>query len=227
MTSFFRLFFEALGDTMLIILMVLAVISIVLGVAFPDRPEDRKFGWIEGAAIIIAVFIISTVTAVNDYQKELKFRELSKQNNQFQVKVVRKGENCSITVDEVLVGDVVLLDTGDQIPADGILLEGFDLRIDESVMTGEPVAVKKEEDNPFLLSGCQVAEGCGKMIVTAVGMNSEWGKTLAKLNVEVDSQTPLEERLENLAKIISKSGVFFGVSTFLILLVGWLIMKSK
>jgi len=226
MKSLIKLFIEALGDTMLIILMVLAVVSIVLGLAFPEHPDERKYGWIEGVAIISAVLIVSTVTATNDYQKELKFRELSKQSNKIPIKVIRGGKNCNVIIDEIMVGDVVELDTGDQIPADGLLIEGYDLKADESVMTGEPDAIKKNRDAPFLLSGCQIAEGCGKMLITAVGLNSEWGKTLAKLTSDDDDeQTPLEEKLDGLAALIGKAGVGFAVATFLVLTVGWLIQK--
>jgi Ca2+-transporting ATPase len=226
MKSLLKLFLEALSDTMLIILMVLAVVSIVLGLTFPERPEDRKYGWIEGVAIIVAVLIVSSVSSINDYQKELKFRELSKQSSIIPVKVIRDGRNQSIMIDEILVGDIVELDTGDQIPADGLLIEGFDLKVDESVMTGEPDAIKKSESAPFLLSGCQIAEGCGKMLVTAVGLNSEWGKTLSKLTADDDDdKTPLEEKLDRLATLIGKAGVGFAVVTFLALTAGWLITK--
>lgn len=226
MKSLIKLFIEALGDTMLIILMVLAVVSVVLGLAFPEHPDERKYGWIEGVAIISAVLIVSTVTATNDYQKELKFRELSKQSNKIPIKVIRGGRNQNVIIDEIMVGDLVELDTGDQIPADGLLIEGFDLKADESVMTGEPDAIKKGPDAPFLLSGCQIAEGCGKMIVTAVGLNSEWGKTLSKLTSDGDDeQTPLEEKLDHLAGLIGKAGVGFAVATFAVLTIGWLIQK--
>lgn len=226
MKSLLKLWLEALGDTMLIILMVLAVISIVLGLAFPETPDERKYGWIEGVAILAAVAIVSSVAAINDYQKELKFRELSKQSNQIEIKTIRFGKNVNVMIDHILVGDIVELESGDQVPADGLLIEGFDLRVDESVMTGEPDAVKKSAADPFLLSGCQVAEGCGKMLVTSVGVNSEWGKTLAKLTSDdEDEQTPLEEKLDGLAALIGKAGVGFAVATFLVLAAGWLIKK--
>jgi Ca2+-transporting ATPase len=227
MKNILKLWLEALGDTMLIILMVLAVVSIILGLAFPETPGERKYGWIEGVAIISAVFIVSSVTAINDYQKEKKFRELSKQSNEIEIKVIRGGKNVNVMIEDVLVGDLVELDSGDQVPADGLVVEAFDLRIDESVMTGEPDAIKKSiEDAPFLLSGCQVAEGCGKMLVTGVGVNSEWGKTLLKLTGDdEDDQTPLEEKLDGLAALIGKAGVGFAVATFLVLAAGWLITK--
>ncbi|KAL0476664.1 10 TM domain-containing transmembrane protein [Acrasis kona] len=222
--NFFKLLFEALKETMLILLMVLAVISIVLGVAFDDEPE---YGWIEGVAIIAAVLIVSTVTAFNDYQKDKQFRALSKESGIIPIKVLRDGSNQNVNIDQLLVGDVVILTTGDQIPADGILIEGHDLKNDESVMTGEIKPVKKDAERPFLLSGCQVAEGSGKMLIVAVGPNSEWGKTLLRLNEsdDDDDQTPLEEKLDNLAKLIGKGGIIFAIATFVVLLAGFLIQK--
>src|SRR5690606_17739006 len=90
-----------------------------------------------------------------------------------------------------------MLEQGNQVPADGILIDGKDLQTDESVMTGESQLVKKNPKAPFMLSGCQVKNGVGTMLVTCVGEFSEWGKTLAKLSEGGDSQTPLEEKLEN------------------------------
>jgi Ca2+-transporting ATPase len=224
--NFFKLLFEALKETMLILLMVLAVISIILGLAFPEREEDRKYGWIEGFAIIMAVIIVSTVTAFNDYQKDKQFRALNKESSRLKIKVLRESESTNVEIDSLFVGDVVILGTGDQVPADGLLIEGHDLRIDESVMTGELKPVKKNDENPFLMSGCQVAEGYGKMLITAVGVNSEWGKTLMRLTEEdEDDQTPLEEKLDNLAKLIGKGGILFSIATFVVLLIGWLIRK--
>jgi len=222
--NFFKLLFEALKETMLILLMVLAVISIILGVTFDDEPQ---YGWIEGVAIIAAVLIVSTVTAFNDYQKDKQFRALSKESSIIPIKVLRDGSNQNVNIDQLLVGDVVVVTTGDQIPADAILIEGHDLKTDESVMTGEIKPVKKDADRPFLLSGCQVGEGSGKMLIVAVGPNSEWGKTLMRLNEDDDDddQTPLEEKLDNLAKFIGKGGILFAVATFIVLLAGFLIQK--
>ena len=222
-----KLFLEALKEPLLIILMVLAVISIVLGVAFPEREEDRKFGWIEGAAIIVAVLIVSSVASINDWQKERKFRELSKESADIKIKVIRDGESQTVQIASIVVGDVVEIEQGDQVPADGVIIEFHDLKTDESVMTGETDLIKKNDETPFLLSGTVVAEGYGRMLVTCVGVNSEWGKTLAKITEDDDDddKTPLEAKLDKLATLIGKFGVGFAVATFLVLLAGWLIKK--
>ncbi|KAL9656250.1 hypothetical protein ABK040_007865 [Willaertia magna] len=222
-----KLFIDALKEPILIVLLVLALVSIVLGVAFPEREEDRKFGWIEGVAIIAAVLIVSTVASVNDWQKERKFRELSKENDDITVKVVRDSETTTIRIGHIVVGEVVEIEQGDQVPADGLVFEYHDLKTDESVMTGETDQIKKNDEAPFLLSGTVVAEGYGRMIVTGVGVNSEWGKTLSKITEDDDddNKTPLEDKLDKLATLIGKFGVGFATATFLVLLAGWLIKK--
>ena len=104
-----------------------------------------------------------------------------------------------VSTHDINVGDVVVLDTGDQVPADGLYISGHSVKIDESTMTGESIPVGKSAQKPWMLSGCQVEDGVGTMLVLAVGVNSEWGKTLAELTTE-QPPTPLQKKLETLAK---------------------------
>jgi len=236
-TPFFKIFFEALGDSMLVLLQIVAFISIVLPYlvllsdyiqhrfTHPDEPfvvpNSAYIEWIEGCAILMAVAIVSIVVSVNDYSKERQFRKLSEASKDIFIKVIRGGKPVEIKTSKILVGDVVELDTGDKVPADGVYIDGEKLKTDESAMTGESDTVKKDESKPFLLSGCTVAEGTGKMLVTAVGVHSEWGKTLKHLNdEEMDGDTPLAEKLDALAMLIGKFGIFFAVLTFIILTLG-------
>jgi Ca2+-transporting ATPase len=227
LTPFWKILLGALNDFILIVLIFLAFLSIALGVAFPDTPDDRAYGWIDGFAILVAVTIVAMVGSVNDWQKEKKFRDLFQESKKFDIKVIRQGQSMDIPIDNVLVGDLVELIEGDQIPADGLCVESMDIKVDESNMNGEPDHIlKSPHKDPFLLSGCVVAEGAGKMIVTAVGINSEWGQTLAALvEGSDDSQTPLEEKLDGVAKTIGKIGFAFGILTFVVLLAGFLIRK--
>lgn len=219
------IFLEALSDTMLIVLMVVAVISIVLGVAFPKSEPERPFGWIEGFAIIVAVFIVSTVAATNDWRKDKQFRELSKSEKNANVQVYRNGILKEIKSNDIVVGDVIYLSTGAGIPADGLYIEGFDLKIDESTMTGEPIAQgKNTTTRSCLLSGCTVSEGTGKYLVLAVGENSQWGKTISKLQEESED-TPLQQKLDDLAVTIGRVGITFATATFCISCIGWIITK--
>ncbi|XP_060628995.1 plasma membrane calcium-transporting ATPase 4 isoform X4 [Anolis sagrei] len=190
--TFLQLVWEALQDVTLIILEIAAIIS--LGLSFYHPPggdneacgeakgsaEDEgeaQAGWIEGAAILFSVIIVVLVTAFNDWSKEKQFRGLQSRIEQEQkFTVIRKGQVIQIPVAEIVVGDIAQIKYGDLLPADGVLIQGNDLKIDESSLTGESDQVKKSlEKDPMLLSGTHVMEGSGRMLVTAVGVNSQTG----------------------------------------------------
>ncbi|XP_073675728.1 plasma membrane calcium-transporting ATPase 3a isoform X2 [Garra rufa] len=190
--TFLQLVWEALQDVTLIILEIAAIIS--LGLSFYQPPggdgeacgtvsagaEDEgeaEAGWIEGAAILLSVLCVVLVTAFNDWSKEKQFRGLQSRIEQEQrFAVVRNGTVIQIPVAEMVVGDIAQVKYGDLLPADGILIQGNDLKIDESSLTGESDHVRKSSDkDPMLLSGTHVMEGSGKMLVTAVGVNSQTG----------------------------------------------------
>ncbi|XP_016427545.1 plasma membrane calcium-transporting ATPase 3-like isoform X2 [Sinocyclocheilus rhinocerous] len=190
--TFLQLVWEALQDVTLIILEIAAIIS--LGLSFYQPPggdseacsnvsagaEDEgeaEAGWIEGAAILLSVLCVVLVTAFNDWSKEKQFRGLQSRIEQEQrFAVVRNSTVIQIPVAEMVVGDIAQVKYGDLLPADGILMQGNDLKIDESSLTGESDHVRKSIDkDPMLLSGTHVMEGSGKMVVTAVGVNSQTG----------------------------------------------------
>ncbi|CAL9706601.1 unnamed protein product [Knipowitschia caucasica] len=190
--TFLQLVWEALQDVTLIILEIAAIIS--LGLSFYHPPggdseacgqaaagvEDEgeaQAGWIEGAAILFSVIIVVLVTAFNDWSKEKQFRGLQSRIEQEQkFTVIRKGQVIQIPVAELVVGDIAQIKYGDLLPADGILIQGNDLKIDESSLTGESDHVRKSlEKDPMLLSGTHVMEGSGRMVVSAVGLNSQTG----------------------------------------------------
>ncbi|XP_071059310.1 plasma membrane calcium-transporting ATPase 2-like isoform X5 [Pseudochaenichthys georgianus] len=190
--TFLALVWEALQDVTLIILEIAAIIS--LGLSFYHPPggdseacgqvaggvEDEgeaQAGWIEGAAILFSVAIVVLVTAFNDWSKEKQFRGLQSRIEQEQkFTVIRKGQVIQIPVSEIVVGDIAQIKYGDLLPADGILIQGNDLKIDESSLTGESDQVRKSmEKDPMLLSGTHVMEGSGRMVVSAVGLNSQTG----------------------------------------------------
>uniref|UniRef100_A0A8B9HQN3 Calcium-transporting ATPase n=1 Tax=Astyanax mexicanus TaxID=7994 RepID=A0A8B9HQN3_ASTMX len=186
--TFLQLVWEALQDVTLIILEVAAIIS--LGLSFYRPPDaeretaggvedegEAEAGWIEGAAILLSVVCVVLVTAFNDWSKEKQFRGLQSRIEQEQkFTVVRGGQIIQIPVAELVVGDIAQVKYGDLLPADGVLIQGNDLKIDESSLTGESDHVKKTMDkDPMLLSGTHVMEGSGKMLVTAVGVNSQTG----------------------------------------------------
>jgi len=220
-STLFELFLEALQDTTILILCFAAVVSLVLGIALPPKGEEQT-AWIEGVAIIIAVLLVGSVTSINNYKQEKSFRNLNKRNQDIRVKVLRAGELTQISVFELTVGDICFLDTGSSVPADGLFIDGHEMRVDESVMTGESLTVKKDRDHPFMLSGCLVTEGLGSMVVTAVGKNSEWGKTLARLQVK-HPETPLQESLADMAEMIGKAGLSVATVVLVILTIYWIV----
>uniref|UniRef100_A0A8C2G8S1 Calcium-transporting ATPase n=1 Tax=Cyprinus carpio TaxID=7962 RepID=A0A8C2G8S1_CYPCA len=190
--TFLQLVWEALQDVTLIILEIAAIIS--LGLSFYQPPghesegcgkasggaEDEgeaEAGWIEGAAILLSVICVVLVTAFNDWSKEKQFRGLqSRIELEQRFAVVRNGNVIQIPVAEMVVGDMAQVKYGDLLPADGVLIQGNDLKIDESALTGESDHVRKSADkDPMLLSGTHVMEGSGRMLVTAVGVNSQSG----------------------------------------------------
>lgn len=119
------------------------------------------------------------------------------------------------------VGDLVSIETGSRVPADGLYLRGNELRVDESALTGEPIEVKKNADSPFLLSGSCVTNGEATFLVTAVGFRSEWGKILSELNSDRD-ETPLQQKLKVLADQIGMAGTAVAALCFVAQLVIWL-----
>eukprot|EP01114_Cavostelium_apophysatum_P015310 TRINITY_DN413_c0_g1_i3.p1 TRINITY_DN413_c0_g1~~TRINITY_DN413_c0_g1_i3.p1 ORF type:complete len:1090 (+),score=320.14 TRINITY_DN413_c0_g1_i3:237-3506(+) len=222
--SFFAFLFAAMKDKTLIILMISAIVSIVLGVLMPPPDETRSTGWIEGTAILVAVLIVSFVTAANDFSKDRKFLKLSAEAENRTIKVIRNGQKKEISVFDIVVGDIVQVDTGDYIPADLLFISGEGLSSDESPMTGEPEAVTKSEQDPFLLGGCMVTAGTAKTLCIAVGKNSQWGQIKASLE-KPETTTQLQDDLEHLAEKIGKFGVAAAVVTFIALCARWSIQK--
>ncbi|KAL5220263.1 hypothetical protein ABZP36_024976 [Zizania latifolia] len=211
--SILRFVFEACKDLTLIILMVAAAISLTLGMTTEGVDE----GWYDGGSIFLAVFLVILVTATSDYRQSLQFRHLNEEKQNIQVEVVRGGKRCGASIFDLVVGDVVPLKIGDQVPADGVLISGHSLAIDESSMTGESKTVHKDQKTPFLMSGCKVADGYGSMLVTGVGINTEWGQLMANLSEDNGEETPLQVRLNGVATFIGMVGLSVAGAVLLVL----------
>lgn len=171
-TSLLRLFWEALHDTTLVILMLAGAISLVLGLT---TEEDKSTSWIEGCSILLSVLTVTLITAVNDYQKERQFRAMNTIKDDLRVRLLRNGTVSEVSTHDIVVGDIALIDVGDIVPADGLLVDGNDIQIDESAFTGETHLVAKGPENPIIFSSTKVMEGAGRMLVIAVGPNSQAG----------------------------------------------------
>ncbi|XP_026163653.1 plasma membrane calcium-transporting ATPase 2 isoform X1 [Mastacembelus armatus] len=210
--TFLQLVWEALQDVTLIILEIAALIS--LGLSFYKPPgesggescgsaaggaEDEgeaDAGWIEGAAILLSVVCVVLVTAFNDWSKEKQFRGLQSRIEQEQkFQVVRGSQVIQLPVADIVVGDIAQIKYGDLLPADGVLIQGNDLKIDESSLTGESDHVRKSADkDPMLLSGTHVMEGSGRMVVTAVGVNSQTGIIFTLLGAGTEEEEKKEKK---------------------------------
>jgi Ca2+ transporting ATPase len=220
-TPFLHFVLEALNDEMLRVLLVAALVSLIIGLL----QEGLATGWIEGAAIFLAVLLVVSISSVINYRKELEFFKLNKLNKTKMVRVrrvtrvdgrVQSDDNLLINCDDLLVGDILKIKMGDVMSVDGVLISGNNISIDESPLTGESIAIKKtvepavilkngheEAVTPFILSATQVKEGEGEMLVCAVGPNtySEKLRELieAKSEDEDDDGTELQQELTILA----------------------------
>ncbi|KAI4248479.1 MAG: hypothetical protein L6R40_001040 [Gallowayella cf. fulva] len=236
--SIWRLFWNAYNDRVLLILTAAAVISLALGVyeavGQPKEPgKGQSLDWVEGLAITIAVVIVVLVTGLNDYRREKQFAALNARKDDRQVKAIRSGKSVMISVFDVMVGDILHLESGDSIPADGILVGGHGIRCDESSATGESDAMKKtggsevwqrmvegtatSKLDPFIISGSKVLEGVGTYLVTSVGVNSSFGKIMMGLQAE-NEETPLQAKLAKMANWIGYLGTSAAGLLFFILL---------
>ncbi|KAI8991117.1 PMCA-type calcium-translocating P-type ATPase [Mycotypha africana] len=211
--TFLQLLWAAYNDKTLIMLSIASLVSLAVGIwedYSPRHPPDEpRVGWVEGTAIIVAVLAVVLTNAINDYQKEAQFKKLNAKKEDRVVKVLRGGREQQISVYDVNVGDVLLLEPGDIIPVDGLYLEGHNLACDESSATGESDTMKKKPEGKgdcFILSGAKVLEGVGKMVVLAVGENSFFGKTMMSMRGEEAEGTPLQMKLDTLAEQIAKLG---------------------
>lgn len=238
-TPLWKLMWLAYNDKVLILLTVAAAISLALGLYETfgvDHPPGSPMpvDWIEGCAICIAIVIVVLVGALNDYQKERAFVRLNTKKEDREVKVIRSGKSFQISVHDLLVGDVVHLEPGDLIPADGIFITGHNVKCDESSATGESDQMKKtageqvirlleqghakhQDLDPFIISGSKVLEGVGTYIVTSVGVNSSYGKILMAMRQDPEP-TPLQVKLDGLAGAIAKLGSSAAAFLFFVLL---------
>ncbi|XP_024019921.1 calcium-transporting ATPase 10, plasma membrane-type isoform X1 [Morus notabilis] len=221
--SFWMFLWEAWQDLTLIILMIAAVASLALGI----KTEGIEEGWYDGGSIAFAVLLVIVVTAISDYRQSLQFQNLNDEKRNIHLQVIRGGRRIEVSIYDLVVGDVVPLNIGNQVPADGILISGYSLAIDESSMTGESKIVHKDSKQPFLMSGCKVADGSGTMLVTSVGINTEWGLLMASISEDTGEETPLQVRLNGVATFIGIVGLSVAFAVLVVLLVRYFTGHSK
>ncbi|KAK3690298.1 hypothetical protein B0T22DRAFT_404769 [Podospora appendiculata] len=233
------------NDKVLILLTIAAVVSLALGLyqSIGVKHEDGapKVEWVEGVAIMAAIIIVVVVGTLNDWQMERQFNRLNAKHNDRTVKVIRSGKSAEISVFDVMVGDVMHLFAGDLVPVDGVFIEGHGVKCDESSATGESDLLKKtagdevfaaleevakggkprpgiEKLDPYIISGSKINEGTGTFLVTAVGVNSSYGRITMAMHTEQED-TPLQKKLNNLADWIAKFGGGAALLLFIVLFI--------
>ena len=217
-TSLWKLYLDKYRDPIIQILLVAAFVSLIL--AFIEK------NFMETIGIFVAVFLATTVGFYFERDAAKKFNLLTALSEEQPVKVRRNGKVMEIPRHDVVVGDVVLVEVGDEVPADGELIVCNDLQINESSLTGEPVAEKSLEgggDGAYprnvILRSTMVMNGRGEFVVTAVGDATEIGKVAKKSTEQTSVETPLHMQLDKLAKMISKVGSVVSVAAFFIFLI--------
>ncbi|KAI6194699.1 Calcium-transporting ATPase [Aphelenchoides besseyi] len=246
--NYFQLVWKALKDTTLIILIVCAIFSLVLN-ALPqhgqESDDEQTYGWIEGAAILICVVVVVLVTATNDFTKERQFRALKAQVAKVhEFTVIRNGQATELNPKELVVGDILQVKYGDLLPADGVVIQSHELQLDEASLTGETDHLKKSPDgDPLLLSGTNVMEGSGKMVITAVGEHSQTGIVMSLLNDKTKinesdnkkqksakqgksrGQSVLQQKLADLSVKIGFFGMIVAICTAFILILRYCLVR--
>ncbi|KAA3479684.1 calcium-transporting ATPase 2, plasma membrane-type-like isoform X2 [Gossypium australe] len=219
--GFWVFVWEALQDMTLMILGACAIVSLLVGIAMEGWPAGAH----DGLGIVASILLVVFVTATSDYRQSLQFKDLDKEKKKITIQVTRNDCRQKLSIYDLLPGDIVHLNIGDQVPADGLFVSGFSVLIDESSLTGESEPVVVNDKNPFMLSGTKLQDGSCKMLVTTVGMRTQWGKLMATLSEGGDDETPLQVKLNGVATIIGKVGLFFAVVTFAVMVQG--LLRSK
>ena len=223
--SVWRQFLKKFKEPLIVVLLVAGLLSI--GISFYEYfvSGEGAFVFFEPIGIFIAVLLATGLAFIFEMKADKEFELLNQVKDEEPVTVIRDGQTRRIAKRDVVVGDIVLLDTGDEVPADGELLESTSMSVDESSLTGEPICRKSTNPAEFdkeatfptnhVLRGTKIMEGHGVMCVTAVGDKTEHGKVFEAAQIDTSVQTPLNEQLDRLGKLISK--IAFSIGALIII----------
>lgn len=236
-TSLWSQFLEKFEDPIIRILLVAWLLSMIIAGVHCWGPEAKGFtAFLEPIGIFFAIMLASCVGFAFEVKANKAFDVLNTVNDDTMVKVIRDGHICEIPKKEVVVGDIVVLQAGEEVPADGHLLEAISLQINESTLTGEPLISKTTHEADFdeeatypsnvVMRGTTVVDGHGIMQVDLVGDATGYGKVYEGSQIENNVETPLQMQLAGLAKVISKAGYSIAAITFIALLVKLLLSSS-
>lgn len=223
-TPMWKLFLEKFSDPIIRILLVALLLSIAVSVYHVATGEAGASALFEPAGIALAILLATVVGFLFEMSAAKKFDILNQVNDDLPVKVVRGGHIVEIPKREVVVGDIVMLNAGDEIPADGILLSAVSVQVNESSLTGEPMATKTTVEADFdkdatypsnaVMNGSTMLGGYGVMQVTQVGDATEYGKVYTGSQIENNTQTPLDKQLNTLASFITKASYVIAAIIF-------------
>lgn len=223
--SLFKRFLEKFGDPLIIILMIAGCLSIGISCYEYWGLKEGAGVFFEPIGIFIAILLATGLAFIFELKADKEFALLNQVNDDEPVQVIRNGNATQIPKKDVVVGDIVILNTGEEIPADGKLLEAVQLNVDESTLTGEPVAHKTTDEKEFdsdatfpsnhVMRGTKVMEGHGIMEVFAVGDSTENGKVFEAAQIDDSVKTPLNEQLDGLGDLITK--VSYGFAAAIVL----------
>ncbi|KAG8370293.1 hypothetical protein BUALT_Bualt14G0101900 [Buddleja alternifolia] len=219
--SFVHLLGQALNHLPIVLLLISAVVSLALGIS----KHGPKQGWYDGGSILISILVSICVSAYSNSWLNRQHELLSEEKEKILVEVVRDGTRQWISIFDIVVGDVVCLKTGDQVPADGLFIDGLDLEVDE-YGTNRRVLIGEHQES-FLVSGSYVVNGYATILVTAVGMNTKWGETMSSRVSDPNVQMPLQARLNRLASLMRKIGLLVAFMIFALLLVRYFTGNTK
>ncbi len=224
--SLLKRIWDASTEPMLLMLIAAGLIALAVNIFRKVTGGEADF--LECVGVFVAIALSVVISVIMEGRSAKAFEALSKINSNMTVKVVRNGKTVSVSSEDIVVGDVLLVSAGDKLPADGRLLSAVDLSVNESALTGESYPVKKDADAVIddeklplaervnmLYSGTFVTEGQGKILITAVGDKTEFGKIAGELNGQSKSNTPLQEKLARLGKTITVMGVIAAAIVFI------------
>ncbi|MCI5514782.1 MAG: calcium-translocating P-type ATPase, PMCA-type, partial [Oscillospiraceae bacterium] len=224
--SLLKRIWDASTEPMLLMLIAAGLIALAVNIFRKVTGGEADF--LECVGVFVAIALSVVISVIMEGRSAKAFEALSKINSNMTVKVVRNGKTVSVSSEDIVVGDVLIVSAGDKLPADGRLLSAVDLSVNESALTGESYPVKKDADAVIddeklplaervnmLYSGTFVTEGQGKILITAVGDKTEFGKIAGELNGQSKSNTPLQEKLARLGKTITVMGVIAAAIVFI------------
>ncbi|ROT42589.1 plasma membrane calcium-transporting ATPase [Sodiomyces alkalinus F11] len=234
--SFLALAWLAFNDKLIFLLTVSASVSLALGIYESVEATDdaNRIQWVDGLTVVVAIIVIVFASAATDWHKDRKFAKLNERKEQRDVKVTRSGKTRNVPVHEVLVGDVMHVETGDVVAVDGVLISAAGVQVDESSVSGESelvhksivgdwntLATRAHAPDPFIVSGTTVCGGIGTYLVLSVGEHSSFGRTLMSIREDVE-ETPLQQKLGLLAKQLITFGAIAGFIFFFVMFVRYL-----